>query len=199
MTLPRHERPDLPYRSLESVGFVDDSATMGSFILTGSQQPALAAQVSQSLAGRMGRVELLPLCGAELLNANRLSTNLETMLWTGGFPAIFDRDIAPTDWLVNYTATYVERDVRQLLSVRDQDVFVTFTRAVAARSAQLLNYAAVGSDVGVSIHSGRFNRDYLRRVEPMSITRGICASTAAAARCRSKVARGRPRSLASRR
>lgn len=191
-TLARHERADLPYRSLESVdvrsfavddprgflaqfpsgaildevqrvpdllsylqGIVDETATMGSFILTGSQQPALAAQVSQSLAGRVGRVELLPLCGAELLNANRLSTNLETMLWTGGFPAIFARDVAPTDWLVNYTATYIERDVRQLLSVRDQEIFVTFTRAVAARSAQLLNYAALGSDVGISAQTVR--------------------------------------------
>jgi len=186
-TLARHERPDLPYRSLENLdvrsfavddprgflaqfpsgaildevqrvpallsylqGIVDDGTGMGRFVLTGSQQPALTAQVSQSLAGRVGRVELLPLSGAELIGVDRGPSDLETALWTGGFPAIFDRDVTPTEWLANYTATYVERDVRQVLGIRDQERFSTFTRAVAARSAQLLNTASLGSDIGVS-------------------------------------------------
>ena len=136
-------------------GVVDADDRMGRFILTGSQQPALSEQVSQSLAGRVGRVELLPLSGAELRRAGRLPDDLETMLFTGGYPAIFDREVSPNDWLANYAATYVERDVRQVLEVRDHRAFTTFARATAARSAQLLNATALGSDVGVTAQTVR--------------------------------------------
>lgn len=131
-------------------GEVDAGGAMGRYLLTGSQQPELAAAVSQSLAGRVGRIELLPLSGAELRRADLLPDELDVALWTGGFPAIFDRGAMPGDWLANYVDTYVERDVRQLLQVRDHSAFTRFVRATAARSAQVMNASSLGGDIGVS-------------------------------------------------
>ncbi len=129
---------------------VDSGNQMGAWWLTGSQQPTITARVSQSLAGRVGRVELLPLSAHELAQAGRLPTSLDAVLFTGGYPALFDRPVSPTDWLGNYVATYVERDVRQLTAVRDLDTFTRFVRICAARSGQLLNMSSLGSDVGIS-------------------------------------------------
>ncbi|HEV8025767.1 MAG TPA: ATP-binding protein [Candidatus Nanopelagicales bacterium] len=131
-------------------GIVDRDGRMGHFILAGSQQPAIAQTISQSLAGRVGRIELLPLSGAELLDAQLLSESLDEVLLTGGYPALFDRDVSPADWLGNYAATYAERDVRQLAAVRDLETFSRFLRMCAARSGQILNMSALGDDVGVS-------------------------------------------------
>src|SRR6056297_800622 len=131
-------------------GIVDDRQRMGHFLLTGSQQPAIAQTISQSLAGRVGRVELLPLSGAELLDAQLFPESLDEVLLTGGYPALFSRDVSPADWLGNYAATYVERDVRQLAAVRDLETFSRFLRMCAARSGQILNMSALGDDVGVS-------------------------------------------------
>ena len=131
-------------------GMSDADGRMGRFVLTGSQQPELSAAVAQSLAGRVGRLELLPLSGAELRHAGLLADDLDHVLWSGGYPAIYDRPVSAHDWLANYTSTYIERDVRQLLEVRDRNTFTRFVRAVAARSAQLLNMTSLGGDVGVS-------------------------------------------------
>ena len=134
---------------------VDVRRQMGRWLLTGSQQPAIAQGVSQSLAGRVGRVELLPISGRELARAGSLPTSLDTLLFTGGFPALFDRDVSVHDWLGNYVATYVERDVRMLTAVRDLDTFTRFVRLCAARSGQLLNLASLGNDAGVSVTAVR--------------------------------------------
>lgn len=131
-------------------GWVDERRLMGDFILTGSQQFELTSRISQSLAGRVGRVELLPLCAGELSDAGHLPDSLEACLWQGAYPALFDRNIAPGDWFANYTATYLERDVRQLISVRNLDQFQRFVKMCAARSGQLLNMASLGADCGIS-------------------------------------------------
>lgn len=130
---------------------VDADQRMGRWWLTGSQQPAIAAGISQSLAGRVARLELLPLSARELLRAERLPDELDSVLFTGGYPALFDRAVSPTDWLGNYAATYIERDVRQLTNVRDLNTFTRFVRLCAARSGQLLNMSSLGNDAGVSV------------------------------------------------
>jgi predicted AAA+ superfamily ATPase len=71
-------------------------------------------------------------------------------LLLGGYPALFDRPVSPQDWFANYMATYVERDVRQLIAVRDLGQFQTFVKMCAARTGQLLNLASLGADCGVS-------------------------------------------------
>lgn len=133
---------------------VDDKRRMGEFVLTGSAQFDLMAGITQSLAGRVGRAELLPLSGAEL-GAALLPARLEALLLKGGYPALFDRPLAVQDWAPNYVATYVERDVRQLLGIRDLNLFQRFVRLCAARSGQLLNLTALGADCGITSVTAR--------------------------------------------
>jgi predicted AAA+ superfamily ATPase len=129
--------------------WVDERQRMGDFILTGSAQLDLLAGITQSLAGRVGRIELLPLSGAEL-GEDKLMPSLDALMLQGGYPALYDRALLPGDWFPNYVATYVERDVRQLLAVQDLSLFHRFVRLCAARSGQLLNLAALGADCGIS-------------------------------------------------
>jgi predicted AAA+ superfamily ATPase len=131
-------------------GCVDERGVMGDFVLTGSAQFDWIAGISQTLAGRVGRVELLPLSAAELAAAQMGPADLNTALFQGGYPALYDRAVSPQDWFANYIATYLERDVRQLVAVRDLDQFQTFVKMCAARTGQLLNLTSLGADGGIS-------------------------------------------------
>ncbi len=134
---------------------VDSRARMGDFILTGSQQFGLMSHIGQSLAGRVGRIELLPFSLAELDGAGLLPADLDTLMWRGGFPPLYDRPLSPGDWFPNYISTYLERDVRQLLAVRDLALFQRFVRLCAARSGQLLNLSSLANDCAVSHTTAR--------------------------------------------
>lgn len=136
-------------------GLVDERGLMSDFILTGSAQFDLISGVSQTLAGRVGRVELLPLTMSELSGANKLPNSLDAMLYRGGYPSLYDRDLMPDDWFANYVATYLERDVRQLIAVRDLTQFQRFVKMCAARSGQMLNLASLGADCGISAVTAR--------------------------------------------
>ena len=131
-------------------GWVDDRKIMGDFVLTGSAQFDLMAGITQSLAGRVGRIELLPFSGAELVTAGKQSSDLDRQLLTGGYPALYYRELSPADWFPNYVSTYLERDVRALIGVRDLNLFQRFLKLCAARSGQLLNLSSLGSDCGIS-------------------------------------------------
>lgn len=136
-------------------GLVDERQRMGDFVLTGSQQFDLVRHITQSLAGRVGRVELLPLQGLELRQAGVLGGDVDKLMVTGHYPALYSREILPQDWFSNYVATYVERDVRQLLQIKDLQLFQRFLRLAAARSGQLLNLSSLGADVGISSVTAR--------------------------------------------
>ncbi len=136
-------------------GLVDERMLMGQFVLTGSAQFDLIAGMSQSLAGRVGRVELLPLSLAEMQAGACLPASLDQLLLNGAYPAIYQRKLAANDWFPNYVATYLERDVRQIIAVRDLSQFQRFVRMCAARSGQLLNLAALGADCGISAVTAR--------------------------------------------
>lgn len=129
---------------------VDTRQRMGDFILTGSQQFSLHSGISQSLAGRVGLIQLLPFSLGELIDARQQSNSLEAQLFTGGYPTLYDRPVTPADWFGNYVATYLERDVRELLAVRDLALFQRFLKMCAARSGQLLNLSALAADCGIS-------------------------------------------------
>ncbi len=134
-------------------GVVDERARMGEFILTGSQQFGLMGNITQTLAGRVGLVQLLPLSISELRAANLLGRTLEAVVWQGGYPALFDsrRRVAnPAQWLGAYTNTYLERDVRQVLGVANLSLFRRFVLMCAARCGQLLNLSALAGDCGIS-------------------------------------------------
>ena len=136
-------------------GLVDTRRRMGDFVLTGSQQFGLMSRITQSLAGRVGRIELLPFSLPELAGAGLLPGDLDTFLWRGAYPPLYDRPLAPDDWFPSYIATYLERDVRQLLAVRDLGLFQRFVRLCAARTGQLLNLSALANDCGISHTTAR--------------------------------------------
>ena len=122
----------------------------GAFLLTGSQPLALMKSVSESLAGRAAVVELEPLSYAEAKAAHP-TLSPEEFLVRGGFPELYgNRDIEARGFLQSYVATYLERDLRQILQVSRLSDFERFLRMAALRSAQLLNRADFARDVGVS-------------------------------------------------
>lgn len=134
---------------------VDREPATGRFVLTGSQNLALGAGVAQSLAGRTGLARLLPLSLDEVRRFPAPATDLWDVVFRGGYPRIHDRGIPPTQWLGDYVSTYVERDVRSALAVRDLGAFSAFLRLVAARTAQELNLSELGADAGVSQPTAR--------------------------------------------
>lgn len=134
---------------------VDEDPRPGRFVLTGSQNLAVTRATNQSLAGRTAMVHLLPLERAEIRTTRFADDDLTTTLWRGGYPAIFARPVEPAEWLSAYTATYLERDVRELLNVGDLSLFQTFLSLCAGRVGTLLNLSALGADAGVSHTTAR--------------------------------------------
>jgi len=129
---------------------VDRNPEAGRFILTGSQNLAISHAVSQSLAGRAGILHLLPFSRNEIAAVGDGPKDLFELLWTGGYPRIYDRGIPAQQWLSDYVATYIQRDVRQIVNVGDLSRFTTFLKLCAAHTAQELRLSALGSDAGVS-------------------------------------------------
>lgn len=129
---------------------VDKNPTAkGLFILTGSAQLQVLESITQSLAGRTAVATLLPL-SLEELQSSGSSITLEEMLFSGFYPRIHDEKLDPSDVMRFYVNTYVERDVRQILNVRDIIRFETFLRLSAGRSGQLFNASALGEDAGIN-------------------------------------------------
>ncbi len=128
-------------------GIVDTSSVAGQWVLIGSQQFGFRQQASQTLAGRIGLATLLPFSMTEL--ENRVA-DLNTLLFTGGYPPLYDRNILPSDWYASYVQTYLERDVQQLIRVKDLVSFRNFLRLCAGRAGQLINLSDLGNDAGVS-------------------------------------------------
>lgn len=131
---------------------IDEAPHQAKWVLTGSQQLDLVRGVTQSLAGRVAMLELLPFSYAELKHAPSRPRALADAVLTGGYPPLFDqqRKLPPGRWLDDYLATFVNRDVRQLLDVRDRSGFDRFVRLCAARSGQILNVSDLSRDAGVS-------------------------------------------------
>jgi len=129
-----------------------DRHGMGRYILTGSQKFGLMESLSESLAGRVGFVSLEGLSLAELRSARM--GNLRTWLHRGGFPELWRvRDFPERQFYASYLATYLERDVRQLLNVGNLRDFDRFLRALAQRHGQQLDYTAIATGVGVDVRT----------------------------------------------
>lgn len=129
---------------------VDGKKRMGHFILTGSNQPELFEKVSESLAGRVGIAELMPLSISEMKRAGMDVSDRNAILYGGFMPRHHAEGIAPNDLYTSYFRTYVERDVRKLVNVADLDLFETFVQLLAGRVGQLVNKQSLANDVGVS-------------------------------------------------
>lgn len=131
-------------------GMVDEDARPGRFVLTGSQHFGLRSGVTQSLAGRAAYVLLLPLTLGELQAAERAPESVEQLLIRGLYPRVHDRSLNPARWYANYVSTYVERDVRELIDVRNLTTFSLFLQLCASRTGQLLNVSSLANDCGIS-------------------------------------------------
>ena len=163
------EVQNAPELLMEIKRIVDATDDRGTIILTGSQTFSLMANVSESLAGRVGILELNGLSLRELksdtfhrpfipddsyLESRRVKMDVGT-LWEfihrGAMPELHrNQDLDWELFYASYVKTYLERDVRSIVNVRDLDVFSRFIRALAARTGQLLNDHAIGSEIGIN-------------------------------------------------
>ena len=119
------------------------------FVLTGSSNFALIHYISQSLAGRAALFTLLPLSLSEL--QEQRATDTDTLMLNGGFPAVWSKQTPPYDLCRNYYNTYIERDVRSLINVKDSAKFQTFMRLCAGRTGCEFNASALSNETGVSV------------------------------------------------
>ena len=129
---------------------VDEVRTPSQYVLTGSHQPALRAAISESLAGRTGLLELLPLTIGELAAAGA-ERSRDEWIFEGFMPRLYDSALSPTELYRDYFRTYVERDVRQLANLRRLAAFETFVRLLAGRVGQILNVNALSDDAGAFV------------------------------------------------
>ncbi len=129
---------------------VDESQKMGQFILSGSQNFHLLNNITQTLAGRVALFKLLPLDFKELKNEHLLASFYPEACVRGFYPALFDRDIDSSVFYSNYINTYLEKDVTELINIRDINSFRTFIGLCAVRAGQLLNLNALANDCNIS-------------------------------------------------
>jgi predicted AAA+ superfamily ATPase len=131
-------------------GFIDRSKKPGFFILTGSQNYLMMQSISQSLAGRMAILTLLPLSHTELSAAGKLSSDFVQAAWRGFYPRSFAPGLEPRDWVNSYIEQYIERDVRQITAVKDLRTFQRFIGLCAGRVGQLLNISSLAVEADIN-------------------------------------------------
>lgn len=132
-------------------GIVDEDQIPGQFILTGSAQLLMLEKVTQTLAGRTAILNLLPFSIKEILE-NQLDEEVsrDQELWMGHYPDVRANRISPLDFYPNYIETYVERDVRQLINIKDIRAFRNLIRLCAGRVGSILDYSDLANSIGVS-------------------------------------------------
>jgi len=134
---------------------VDENRKPGQWILTGSQQFQMMRNITESLAGRGAILSLLPF---SLSEAQKVHSELASSAWifAGGYPeVVIGRASRKNLWMNSYLQTYLERDIRNLRQVGDLHQFELFLRALAARSAQILNYSDISRDIGISVPTAK--------------------------------------------
>lgn len=130
-------------------GVVDASGKTGIYVLSGSQNFQLLEKITQTLAGRVYMMELLPLSQQELKVVGK--KDCFNSLVAGGYPRIYDKEISPTDYYPNYIKTYIERDVRSIVNVQDLSLFRKYVQLLAYRVGQLLNLSSISKELGVDV------------------------------------------------
>ncbi|HEX4045905.1 MAG TPA: ATP-binding protein [Gammaproteobacteria bacterium] len=130
-------------------GIVDDKQTPGQFILTGSQQFEVMQAINQSLAGRTAVLRLLPFAYGELYPQGTMP-DIANLLYQGFYPRIYDRQLNPTEALSFYLSTYVERDIRSLINIKNLSLFERFLKLCATQIGRLTNYSRLANDCGIT-------------------------------------------------
>lgn len=132
-------------------GVVDDSPQKGRYVITGSQNFAFNHKITQSLAGRVGMVTLLPLSLAEIQKIE----NPLTSIFKGGYPSLHSLNIPTIRFYQSYIQTYIERDVRQLKNIGDLNQFHNFLKLCAGRIWQIISFSSLAQDCGISHTTAR--------------------------------------------
>lgn len=127
----------------------DERNKPGEYLLTGSQNFLLSSQITQSLAGRVALLQLLPFSLKEIEVHYKIE-RWEELALGGGYPRKYQFDIDPTDFYPNYIQTYLERDVRQILNIKDLAAFQKFIQLLAGRAGQLFNQHSFANELGVT-------------------------------------------------
>ncbi|MFZ4708189.1 MAG: ATP-binding protein [Bacteroidales bacterium] len=134
----------------------DRNKINGQFVLTGSQSMLLSEKVSQSLAGRTAVLKLFPFDLQELTSSVTANhKTYEELIFRGFYPRIYDQHIEPADFYPFYFETYVQRDIRQILNIRDLNQFSNFVRLCAGRTGQILDYSSLAKDSGISVNTAK--------------------------------------------
>lgn len=131
---------------------VDDEKISGNFILTGSQNFLMQEKISQTLAGRVAILTLLPFSLSEVFSDDA-QDDFTYFIFKGFYPPIYDRHISPKDWYPNYIHTYLERDVRLIKNIPDLNSFILFVKLCAGRIGQLLNLSSLAIEAGISVNT----------------------------------------------
>lgn len=129
---------------------LDHTEKDGLFILTGSNNILLQANVSQTLAGRLGVLDLYPLSFSEI-EGNGLDYTLGELIFKGSYPEIYHKKRKPEIWYPSYIKTYVERDVRQIKNIENTSLFTKFLKICAGRIGQQVNLSAISNDCGIDV------------------------------------------------
>ncbi len=137
--------------------FIDTLNIPGLFVLTGSQQFGLLSGITQSLAGRVALLQLLPFNISECSSIKSFTekTSIDELLLKGFYPPVHDKKPEPAVWYSNYVQTYIERDVRQMVNIKDLSLFRRFVRMCASRTGQLLNLSSLSADCGITHNTAR--------------------------------------------
>lgn len=130
--------------------WVDVQGTMGQYILSGSQNFHLMKHITQSLAGRVAIFKIFPFDFSELANTPFMPQDIYEAMLRGFYPALYSRDIPSKQFYANYVQTYVQRDVSDLIAIKDLRTFKSFLGLCAARAAQLLNLNNLANECGIS-------------------------------------------------
>lgn len=136
-------------------GVIDQRNEPGQYILSGSQNFLLMRRMSQSLAGRVAVLHLLPLSYAEITAAGRIPNTIDDFLFNGCYPRPVTMGIDPADFFPSYVKTYIDRDIRTELGVRKIPEFNTFLTLCATRVGEVLNITSLANDCDISIDTAR--------------------------------------------
>lgn len=137
-------------------GMIDETPRPGRFLLSGSQNFLMHHKIGQTLAGRAAVLELLPLRYNELRpHLTKEEDNLWSLIFFGGYPRPRYEKMDYSLWFESYIRTYLERDIRSLVNIKDLSQFQRFIKMCAARHGQMLNLTSLGADCGISQTTAR--------------------------------------------
>jgi predicted AAA+ superfamily ATPase len=134
---------------------IDERTSNGSIVLLGSQSFSMNEYITQSLAGRVANLKLLPFSLSELKAAHLHDTNWNNAIFKGFYPRLHKEAISPVDFYPHYIETYLQRDVRQIKNVGNLNAFVRFLKLCAGRTGCVLNLTALANDADISVSTVR--------------------------------------------